>query len=95
MTKKNRKQIVLIGTIDRFPTYALQCLFYGECEGLEYNEAKAVADLQAKFAETHDGVTFDQDAAGIEFTNQPEFGLPCECLPVNVWGTPRHAVPIS
>ena len=54
-----------------------------------------MADLQEKFAETHEGVTFDQDAAGIEFTNQPEFGLPCECLPVNVWGTPRHAVPIS
>tara|TARA_R100000951_G_C2617401_1_gene173271 strand:+ start:795 stop:1073 length:279 start_codon:yes stop_codon:yes gene_type:complete len=87
-----RQSVVLIDTIERFPTYALQCLFHGDCEGLEYNEAKAVADIQEKFNATHEGVTYDQDAAGIEFTNDPEFGLPCEAMPVNVWGRARDVV---
>lgn len=90
-----RPQVVLIDTIAHFPTYALQCLFYGDCDGLEYNESKAVLDIQEKFNETHECVTYDQDAAGIEFTNNPEFGLPCEAMPVNVWGRLRDAVPNS
>lgn len=83
---------VLIDIIERFPTYALSYLFSGDSEGLEYNEAKAVDDIRARLNTTHEGVTYDQDAASIEFTNNPEFGLPCECLTVNVWGTPRNAV---
>ena len=93
--RKRATPITLIDTIERFPTYALQCLFYGDCEGLEYNEAKAVAELQERFDATHERVSYDQDAASIAFTNNPEFGLPCECLTVNVWGVPKNAIPNS
>ena len=93
---KKRVPTRLIGTIERFPTYALNCLMTGECEGLEYKEAKAVEDLRESFLKAHDFISYDQDAASIKFTNDPEFGLPCEAMVVNVWGRARdNVIPIS
>jgi hypothetical protein len=89
---KKRKSAVLIDTIQNFPAYALHYLRSEDPGELEYNEAKAVDDIRAQFNATHERVSFDQEVSNKEFTNTPAFGLPCEAMPVNVWGVPRDVV---
>ena len=80
-------ELEYINTIE-LPTWAASYLVNGDSSGLEDNEIELV-DTWADSLE-HNCLVFDfggsEEYAGSGFTHYPEFGLPCDCEEVKLYG---------